>query len=216
MPFEYYFIALSMLAGFVTLPRRKGPLYLRIFPFFLLVTLVTEIWAWELALKGITNTAHYNFISVTGCVFYLYILRHEIFLKRAKKIILIIMISYVILSLYNIFFGQKIDSFHTMTYSLGCFLIVAVSIYYFYELFQVPRSIDLKREPAFWIVSGLLFFYVCTLPLLGVVNYLYTFPDIINAALEQLITVLNVLLYSLFTIAFLCRINFKRFMLSSR
>jgi hypothetical protein len=214
LPFEYYFIALSMLIGFVTSVRKRGPIYLRLFPFFLLVTLATELWAWRLFLYGHSNAALYNFLSVTAVLFYLNVVREECHSPKAKKVILWAMIMYAIVSLSNIFFVQKIHVFHTMTYSLGCLVIVVTSLYYFYELFQVPRSIDLKREPSFWIVSGLVFYYVCTLPILGAFNYLYTFPDVISTSIEQIITILNVLLYSLFAIAFLCRINFKRSMSS--
>lgn len=205
-PFEYYFIALSMIVGFLTLLKNRNARYLRVFPFFLLLALCTELWAFHLGQKNIPNIAFYNFFSVVAFVFYMYVLQYVIFSIKAKRIILMIMIGYAILSLSNILFIQKINTFHTITYSLGCFILIVISIYYFYELFQVPRSIDLKREPAFWIVSGLLFFYCCTLPILGIMNYM---PDAIAFNLEPIIMLLNILLYSLFTIAFLCRRKLK-------
>lgn len=215
VPFEYYVMALSMLAGFAMRPRRNIPLYLQLFPFFLLITLANEIISWQLGLQSIPNIAFNNFYSVGAFCFYMYILREVIFTRWARKAIIFLMIAYAIGSVCNILFIQGIDTFHTITYSLGCFMIVAISIFYFLELFQVPRSVDLKKEPSFWIVSGLLFYYACTPAILGVINYLSSFPDISPEALLLLITVLNVSLYSLFTIAFLCRINFRRSMSSS-
>lgn len=205
-PFEYYFIALSMIVGFATLMKNRKASYLRVFPFFLLLALTTELWAFHLGQKNIPNIAFYNIFSVVAFVFYIYVLYYVIISATAKRIILVVMIGYAVLSLSNILFIQKIDTFHTITYSLGCFILIVISIYYFYELFQVPRSIDLKREPAFWIVSGLLFFYSCTLPILGIMNYM---PNAIAFNLEPIIMVLNILLYSLFTIAFLCRRKLK-------
>jgi hypothetical protein len=211
IPVQYYFIALSMLAGFTAMAGGKLSHYLRIFPFFLLLTLITEIVGWQLSEQTQDNAALYNFFSLAAFTFYSYVLRDVVYSEKAKKVILLVMIFYLIISLINILFIQKIMVFHTMTYSIGCFIIVVISIYYFYELFQVPRSIDLKREPAFWVVAGLLFFYICTLPILGALNYIISFPPVITASLEPII-ILNILLYSLFTIAFLCRINFRRFM----
>ncbi|MGB8191011.1 MAG: hypothetical protein WCF67_03785 [Chitinophagaceae bacterium] len=205
-PLEYYFIALSMIVGFATLMKNSRAYYLRLFPFFLLLALISEMWAWRLGMKNINNIGIYNFFSVIAFIFYMYVLRYVVFSKKAKKIILFVMIVYAIVSLSNILFIQKIDTFHTITYSLGCFLLIVISIYYFYELFQVPRSINLRREPAFWIVAGLLFFYSCTLPILGIVNYM---PNAIAFSLGPIIKVLNVLLYSLFTIAFVCRMNLR-------
>jgi hypothetical protein len=210
IPFEYYFIALSMLVGFATQLGRPTALYQRMFPFFLLIALCTEITAWRLSVNSLPNAALYNFFSVAAFLFYMSVIMQEVFALKAKRAIKYVMIIYTIISLINILFIQKIHIFHTMTFSIGCLVIVVTCLYYFYELFQVPRSIDLKKEPAFWIVSGLVFYYLCTLPILGALNYLYTFPDVISASIEQIITILNVLLYSLFTIAFLCRISFRR------
>lgn len=197
-----------MVVGFATLVRKNRPIYLKLFPFFLLIAFIIELWAWRLGMQGISNANIYNFFSVFAFIFYMFVVRHVIFSKTVKRVILYIMSLYAISALVNILFIQHVNTFHTVTYSLGCFLIVVISIYYFYELFQVPRSINLKKEPAFWIVAGLLFFYSCTLPILGVLNYV---PDAIAFSLEPIITILNVLLYSLFTIAFLCRINFREF-----
>lgn len=162
--------------------------------------------------QNINNSAFYNFSTVASFLFYLFIFKEVVYSPMIKKIILFLMIGYGFASLYNIFFVQGILVFHSITYSIGCFMIVAVSIYYFLELFQRPRYVNLKREPAFWIVSGLLFFYACTPAIFGVINYLISLPDMqINAVkLMPLITILNVSLYSLFTIGFLCRINFRR------
>ena len=212
VPYQYYFIALSMVVGFITMVQKRLPEGLRIFPFFLMLTLVVEILGWQLSEHGKHNTDLYNFFSVAAFTYYMYLLMEVVYSRRAKRNILYTMSLYAIISLGNILFVQKINSFHTMTYSLGCLLIVVVSMYYFYELLQVPRSIDLKKEPVFWIAAGLLFFYICTLPVLGVLNYLFSIPGVIGRSLEDIISILNVLLYSLFTIGFLCRINFRRSM----
>jgi hypothetical protein len=210
LPFQYYFIALGMIIGFAVFSRKGTPLYLRLFPFFLLVTFITEVIGWKMSLKGMNNAALYNFFSVAAFIYYAYVIKQAIYSRRAKQIFKLVMIGYTIVSLFNILFIQKIRGFHTWTYSIGCFLIVVGSVYYFLQLFQYPRFIDLKRQPAFWINSGLLFFYTCTLPVLGAINYVFTFPDTIMGSIIQLIMILNVFLYSLFTIASLCRIIFKR------
>jgi hypothetical protein len=66
------------------------------------------------------------------------------------------------------------------------------------------------KEPAFWICSGLLFFYTCSFPLFGLWNHLHGLPRIILRNLAAVMQFLNVLLYSLFSIAFLCRIRIQK------
>jgi hypothetical protein len=212
IPYQYYFIALSMIVGFIALFQKRLPEHLWLFPFFLLFTLVVEIIGWRMAEKNENNVGLYNFVSVAASTYYMYLMLHMVYSRRARKVILGLMCFNMIISLINILFVQKMATFHTMTYSIGCLLIVMISMYYFYELFRVPRSIDLKKQPAFWIAAGLLFFYICTLPILGALNYLFTFPDVITGSVEQIITILNVLLYSLFTIGLLCRVSLKRSM----
>jgi hypothetical protein len=212
IPYQYYFIALSMIAGFITMMQKRLPEGLRLFPFFLMFTLVVEILGWRLSEIPKNNADLYNFFSVSAFTYYMYLLMEVVYSRKAKKIILYIMSIFAVIALSNILFIQKINSFHTMTYSIGCLLIVVISMYYFYEMLQVPRFIDLKKEPAFWIAAGLLFFYICTLPVLGVLNYLFSIPGVIARSLEQIISILNVLLYSLFTIGFLCRISFRKSM----
>ncbi|MGZ8557320.1 MAG: hypothetical protein ACXWWC_03260, partial [Chitinophagaceae bacterium] len=78
-----------------------------------------------------------------------------------KKIIKAVLLIYALTSTVNIIFIQKMKAFHTITYSLGCLLIVIFCFYYFLELFKLPKSVKLKNNPAFWICTGLLFFYCC-------------------------------------------------------
>jgi hypothetical protein len=101
-----------------------------------------------------------------------------------------------------------------MTYSLGCLLIVAFCIYYFWELFQQSHSITLSREPAFWICSGLLFYYACTFPIYGLTNLLERLPKVIIKNLLLIFDLLNIFLYLSFTIAFLCRVKPRKSMSS--
>ena len=98
--------------------------------------------------------------------------------RKMGRIILLVTWIYVFLVIVNFFFIQKATSFNSMTYALGCLLITAVSIYYFYELFQMPHSVNLVRQPAFWICCGLLFFYCCSFPIYGLLNYLKKPPHV--------------------------------------
>jgi hypothetical protein len=101
--------------------------------------------------------------------------------------------------------------FHTVTYSLGCIIIVALSIYYFFELFQRTSAVNLLRQPAFWICSGLLFYYTCTFPLYGFNNIVTSsLPNPVIQNLFIVFQLLDVLLYLSFTIAFLCRLRVRK------
>jgi len=198
------FMAASCIAGFYYYSYiRENFSYLKFLPEFLALTLVVELIGNYMAANAIGNIWLYNFFSAITVCFYLNLVRRIISSPRAKKVILVANIVYAIVTFVNILFIQGVKTLHTITFSLGCLLIVAFCIYYFLELFRLPKSVNLKNTPAFWICSGLLFFFCCGMPLYGFFNYWLKVPFIVKN-LQSIITILNIFLYSLFTIAFLC------------
>jgi hypothetical protein len=107
-------------------------------------------------------------------------------------------------------FSFEVKAFPSISYSLGCLLTVGFCIYYFYELFHLPVYGNLLREPAFWICTGLMFFYICSFPLFGLYKLLYAVSSIIMDNIATILIVMNALLYTLFTTAFLCGIKMKK------
>ncbi len=214
LPLYIYSIAISFLASLLVYIRPKTSyFYLKLFPPFLLITLVVETLGSYLWSVGKNNVSLYNLFSVFEFLFYLFVISLVISNTFMKKIIRSTAILYVIVALTNIFFIQKIKTFHTITYSLGCLLIVVFCIYYFLELFRQSKSIKLKNNSAFWICSALLFFYCCGFPLYGLINYWSGISKLLVRNFDGIVTILNIFLYSLFTVAFLC-IKTRKYTLS--
>lgn len=212
---DIYFITISFL---VSLSAYFTPntfnSYLKLFPPFLLLTLMAELLGSYWGSIGKNNVILYDFFSTFEFCFYLWIIGLIVNNTRVKKIIRITILLYIIAATTNILFIQKMKTFHTITYSLGCLLIVFFCIYYFLELFRIPQSVKLKNNPAFWICSGLLFFYCCGFPLYGLINFWSDISKLVVKNFSQIVTILNIFLYSLFTIAFLC-IRTRKYTLSS-
>jgi hypothetical protein len=202
LPVYFYFIVLSFIVSLIVY-RGNGYPYIKLFPLFLLTTLTAEFIGSYLYSLGKNNLYIYNFFSVLEFSFYLYVISLIISNARVKKYIRIAIILNAIASIINILFIQGMKTTHTVTYSIGCLLIVMACIYYFYELFRLPKSVKLSRNPAFWICSGLLFFYICGFPLFAFVNFWGRFKWMVNS-FSDIFDILNFFLYSLFTIAFLC------------
>jgi hypothetical protein len=185
--------------------------YLRVFAFFLFISCIFEIAANYLAIIHVDNNLFASLTTTFDFTFYLYVLREIVYHPRAKRYLLVLLLSYPTVALLNILFVQR-NGFHTMTYALGSFLIITFCIYYFWELFQRLNSVQLSRQPAFWVCSGLLFYYTCTFPIYGGTNLVKVLPALIIRNLLVIFTLLNILLYLSFTIAFLCRLKTRRSM----
>lgn len=190
--------------------RGRSPLYLKLFSGYLLIAIIIQYFAsWLVSTYG-RNTILYNFYAVFYFTFYLFVLKEVISSPRVKKIIRYILFIYPVLTVCNILFIQGIRNWNSVGYSLGSLLVVAFSIYYFYELFKRPQFTALSKEPAFWLCSGLLFFYACSFPFLGLANFVQNAPEVILRNLSTILTLLNIFLYTSFIIAFLCRWRVKK------
>ena len=205
------FLVISFLAGTTVYFQRDVKLYLRLFPLFLLLTIIVElIAAYYVRIYKSYPTTLYSLFTSFEFLFYAYALMEIINNRRMKKIFFYVAGLYLTLVILNFLFVQKTSSFTSVTYVLGSVLIVAGSIYYFYEQFQLPESVNLARQPAFWICSGLLFYYCCGFPVYGPWNFLKSVPYFIQKNLYVFVVLLNVFLYSSFTIAFLCRLRIRK------
>lgn len=213
LPVYIYSMIFSLIASLNLLWKRKTAIYLRLFPFFLAASVFVEIQA-DMIRTGDgsgNNMTLYNSFIVVEFVFYLYVLRSVIYSPSVKSKMNWIIFFFILLSVTNLIISLKFENFQSITYAMGSLLVVIYCVFYFYELFNLPEFVDLLREPSFWIVSGLLFYYTCTYPVTGMINHLNRIPRLSYSTLEFLFTWTNVLLYLIFTIAFICRIRIPKF-----
>ena len=212
LPVYVYFIAISFLVSCSIYTGQKNtPLYLKPFPPYLFLTLAAESLGSYFYSIQRNNLALYNFFTVFEFCFYLWVLSLIVSNGRMKIVFRITAVMYAIAAVINIIYIQKMAAFHTVTYAIGCLLIVIACVYYFFELFRNTGAVRLVNTPAFWVCSGLLFFYCCGFPLYGLTNFISGISKMIIVNFMAIITILNIFLYSLFTIAFLCRPKTKKY-----
>lgn len=209
IPVYLIFEILSFIISLTLYFQKNTSPYLKLFPPFLFLTIIVEILAIEFGKRGGGNILLYKVFITVEFEFYLFSIRSFIQGTKAKKVLLYTLYLYPVMALFNIYFAE-VNSFHSITYSIGCLLVISACIYYIFELFRLPKFVNLSREPAFWICSGLLFFYSCSFPLFGLINYLFNVSGALRSNLSFILALMNVLLYSLFSVGFLCRIKFRK------
>ena len=213
MGIYFYFQVLSFIATTILFIKKRNKLLLYFIPFLFLTIAVECTGAWFVS-KSIRNYWLYNVFTTIEFVFYSYLFYLHLKKTVFKKIVVWFIPVFVLLVILNILFKQGFNkTFNTYTFLLGSFFIVILCCCYFYES-VLPENIDqqLSKQPFFWISSGLLIFYLGSVIINALFEYLRSndlqaqgvkIYGIINHSL-------NVILYGSFCIAFfLCRNNKK-------
>ncbi len=200
-------LKILLLAGIIGLFRfkRTNLFYLKILPFFLLLTLSVELTGQLFHDPKKGNVILYNLFTTFEFIFYTFVFLTIIPNKKIKQRIKNIQYVLPVLCLLNIFLFQGPNTFHTYTYMLGCLIMIIYSITFFYQLFNSSEKFDLLREPAFWIAIAILFFYLSSFSVLGVLNTVANLPNVLKYNLQKILFIVNSFYYTLFIIAFLCQ-----------
>lgn len=212
MPFYVIVIMISFiasLAGLALIKANRMPV-LFLFSFFLLLSMFVEYTCSTMSSNNKSNLHLYNLFIPVEFSFYLLFFMFVFKSKKIKKIILIVILLYLAFAVSNILWIQGPDTYQSYSFILGCLLVVSYSIIYLYLLFRVPETGSLVKNCFFWIASGLMFYYTCTLPLYGLENSIIAKMPSYNRGLYLIGDFLNILLYTLFSIGFLCQINLRK------
>ncbi len=212
----------TALLNYKHLKQHKGFIY---FIPFLLTTVAVELTA-----KFILTAKHediivevdrsvrymlFNVFTTAEFVFYSWIFLLYLSSKTLRKVIIILIPVYILLVTFNVGFIQGVNKFHTYTFLVGAFLMVVYSCFFLYESI-LPESLNFKlsMQPFFWICIGLLIFYLGSVIINALFEYLTS-----TALMKQGTKIysfinngLNLILYGSFSIAFiLCRNNRKTY-----
>lgn len=172
---------------------------------FILLTLGMELLAtYMVHVKGVkNNSAVYNFLTTAAFVFYLWFMSsstNSLFIKRLFLPVTGLLLIAILTNLIFFSYGQ----FHVKTYIAGCIFIVFFCFTYLFESIK-KYDIDfrIEKEPVFWVVIGLLFFYLAGA---GYFVFIKSFSSELKEQFNQIIRWLSVFMYGCFSIAFvLCR-----------
>jgi hypothetical protein len=167
------------------------------------VTVLVELCATYIyEVFNINNYQLYNFFTTLEFVFYLWFLSVYIQNQKIKKAIIFTAILLVGAIIINILFFER-DKFHSKTFLLGGIIIFLFCFFYLYEnINKHDIAFRIEQQPVFWVVIGLLLFYLVGSPLILMIDD----PDFSREKrffFSQIIRWLNVLLYGCFSVAFL-------------
>lgn len=208
------FLLLTAIASIYNFFSKENKILWLFLPFTVL-NILSELYNEKLANEGINNIWVGNIISIISIFFYLTLVSTFIKNKTAKKISFSIGLLFLLGFIVNCLFFHPVTEFHLPELSIGCFSLLCVCIYFFYELLNFPNETHLLTYPPFWITAGLLFNNACSLPVYLYFNYIMQQDYQVVASIFLVVDFLNILLYTLLIISFLCKIKLPKRYLSS-
>jgi hypothetical protein len=203
--FYLVFIGIAFLSSLNAF-RLDFPLHLKVFSVLLGLDFLVEFSATVIVnLFHIrTNVPLYNCFMLVETMTYAWFFRTILTSRLLKGLIGGYLILFPIFWVIIVFFVFGISSWNSDVYIVESLFTVCMAAIFYYQLFTAPTLIRLTTSPEFWIATGLIIFYTCNLPYLGMLNFITKDYLSLAKGLLTLLQILNIIMYSLFTLAFLC------------
>ena len=203
-------ISLCFIVALLAKLQKQPPSYLNSFIIYIMATISVEIINWWYSLHNMNNLKFYNGYITLNFPYLLFLLRSFLSTPKVIKALSSTIVIFPICALINLLFIQGPNIFNTYTYMVGCLLVVITCIFYFYERIKYPGPHSLLQDPTFWTATGLLFFYTCSLPLNGILNFISNMPWLVFTTLHVTNIMINIILYLFFSISFICNLIFRK------
>ena len=194
--------------------RLKWPKPFRIFSIFLWTTFLVEAfaiaWKWGLCKTGPWNFSPNNvwiycaFITIRHLFFLAYfhaILENEL----VKKIIRWSVVPFLVFAVLNYFYIQTPFDANTYTMIIANSFTIFLVLIFFQEILRSKKIIRLGQSTQVWIAFGTFIYYSGTLPLFIFFNYLMKYSPGAFSSYYQINDALNIIMYTSYLIAFLCK-----------
>lgn len=202
-----FFELLACIAGLCSFRKLKKS-YWKWFPLYLAFIVTVEIATQYL--RGVSNgiiliANIYRFVGIPfQFLFFFWLLSRQEESSREKTPALWGCIIYLVCWVADTFYIGNIKLwFSSFSYTAGNIILVALIIRFLLKFMNSKEILHYKSSIIFWVTTGMLVFYLGTLPFYGLRNTLYYNYKDIFWIYSYIQLILDCLMYILFTIAFL-------------
>lgn len=185
---------------FVAILRNKTLVKeMRVLFLYVIIAAFVEILSSIFTKLNIQNLYLINLFTVAECtilsLFYIQILTT----KKYSIIIYTLLFCFCGIFIYDVIFLHGFNSMAIFPIIVESFILIGLSLFYFYELARRMEYINILDNPLFWVNSAILIYFSGNLFLFIFSNYILTQP---NNRLWNLHDILNIIYNVLLIIAF--------------
>lgn len=214
--YEYIYLIPLLLSAIFSLRSfgRRWPWPYRIFSIYLIITFMTEVfaisWKWyfyKTAYWKYSQNNHWIYNSVYILGYFLFVLFYSRMLTAPffKKGLWYFVVPIIVFGWLDYFFIQGPLVMNNYTIILTNISCILLSLSFFRQILKNEEPIRLAQHPMVWISLGSFLYFSGSLPFFIFFNYMYKSNPSLAYSLLYLNNALNVILYSSFLIAFLCK-----------
>ena len=162
---------------------------------------ITELIANIFWYQKLNNLPVYHFYAIIECLCILSIYQDVLQKIYPKYLLPVLAVLFTVFCIVNMLFFQDLLTFNSnATTTLG-FLVIFLSLSYFYALLKQVKYTLLERNPMFWLNAGFLIYFSSNLLLFFINNSMFTKPDEVSYLVWGLHAIVNIILVIFFTIA---------------
>jgi hypothetical protein len=209
--FLYFYlttIGLAFLASLLSF-KYNYPRHLKLFSVLLGITFLVEITANFVLTKsmGLSDyrSALYNQFALFEFVAYAYFFYLISRNTQVKRIIVFFICLFPVLWIATTFFLFGYKGWNTVVITVGGYFTVLFALLYVYHSSGHEDVTRLSKRSEFWIAIGMVIFYSCQVPYLGMLNVLNKNYPTLTRYLLRASMVIDGIMYCFFIYAYLCR-----------
>lgn len=169
-----------------------------------LLELSVFLFKQEVGYEGNT-LPQYNFFILVEFMFYAYFFKQIVRNIYLLKVINLFLLMFPVLWYIFSFYSFNILQWSSYAFVFGGTFIIFFALIYCYEKLTSDETTSLFNEGEFWIAIGLIVYYTCVVPYMGMFHYLTENYEKLAVKLKSLNLITNIIMYLLFAYAFLCK-----------
>ncbi len=185
---------------------------LKIFPFYISLSLLqltlamAPLFPTGIQIFKINSLEDYsaNVFVIIEFILFCYFLKTTIYSQKIRFYISFTLILFPLFCFYYWIYLKSFSKFPAIITVAEGFILIPSCLYYFIELFLRPPTLELTKESTFWIITGILAYFITIIPIYIIDEYKANSPETLNGNL----LLINTLAYCLFVVfinkAFLC------------
>ena len=206
-----WFELAAFILSLIALPLIWKSKYLRIYPFLLLIVVTVEGYFKFFPQQSAINTGTYNIQVPLQYVCYLLILYYAANSKQFKTFMVAAICMLIVFNAVSLIYFTPKNYYNVWGYCFCSLLIIISIIWKFYEMLKNPLEFNFLRNPFFYMLFAYLLFNLTTLPYFSMANWLYHTKKYksFSWALANVMSVMNYVLYTTYSIAFIWMIRKK-------